>query len=203
MRARIHQSLGFVWTTAMGGVFFLLPLLVIGTFLGRVYSIVEATAKPLHDWIPVNTPVGIAFLFSLAVAILIGLCFLCGVLASQAIGKKFSDSVEKQLMMVFPKYAIYKDLLAGNLRNTPEGPSLKPVLVQVAEGERLAFEADRTEQGRVVIYLPGAPDTWNGSVIFIEASRVHDCSLSFAEAVSLLERLGRQSRSDLAQIPAP
>src|SRR6056297_2421598 len=130
MREKLSESVGFLRSTAIGGVFFLLPLAVIIGLLGQVYGIVSTVAVPLGEslpqWLPVNTPLGITLLFTATVALLVLVCFSAGVLARRAIGRKFSRSVEKQLITIFPKYAIYKDLLAGNLKHDSDGPSLKP-----------------------------------------------------------------------------
>ncbi|EMI15351.1 putative membrane protein [Rhodopirellula maiorica SM1] len=200
MRQKINESVGFLRSTAIGGIFFLLPLAVIGGLLGQVYGIVSAVAVPLQKWIPGNQPFSIAILFSAAVAILIMMCFAAGVIARRAIGKKFSSTVEKQLITVFPKYAIYKDLLAGNLKHDSDGPTLSPVLVSCPEGYRVAMEADRLPNGLVVVYFPGAPDTWIGSVVLVPASRVFATELDFNETLGVFERLGRDSSQFLAPI---
>lgn len=197
MFRKFDESLHFFRSTAIGGLFFLLPLAVILGLSGQVYSIVAAMAVPLGNslpaWVPISTAVGIAFLFSASVALIVGLCFLSGVIARRTIGRKFSTTIEKQLITVFPKYAIYKDLLAGNLKHGNAGPSLSPVLVSCPEGYRLALEADRLPGGWVVVYFPGAPDTWIGSVVIVPADRVKPTDIDFNAALGIFERLGRGS----------
>ncbi len=208
MRAKINESVGVIRSTAIGGLFFLLPVAVIIGLLGQVYAVVAAVAVPLGEsmpaWVPVNTAIGIAFLFSAAVAIIVLACFFAGVIARRAIGKQFSTTLEKQLITVFPKYAIYKDLLAGNLKHHTGGATLSPVLVECPEGYRVAMEADRLANGLVVVYFPGAPDTWIGSVVLVRAERVHATTLDFNETLGVFERLGRDSAKFLSQVgPVP
>ncbi len=203
MRDNITKTVSFLWATAIGGLFFLLPLVVVLALLGKVYSVVGAVAEPLHAWVPVNSPLGVLLLFLLAVAIIVAACFVAGVVASRALGRKFSSTIEKQLMTIFPKYAIYRDLLAGNLKHSQEGPSLSPVLVSTHEGYRLAFESDRLDNGLVVVFFPGAPDTWIGSVVLVPPERVFPTELPFNEAVGIFERLGRDSRRLLTTLHPP
>ena len=118
MHDKIKKSASIFWTTAIGGVFFLLPLAVVVLMLAQVYAIIKSIAKPLHEWVPVDSPGGIALLFSLTVAILALLCFAAGLIASRALGRQFSNTLENQVMAVFPKYAIYRDLLASNLKQS-------------------------------------------------------------------------------------
>ncbi len=212
MRAKIDESVGFLRATAIGGLFFLLPLAVIAGLLGQVYGIVAAVAGPLGEslpsWLPIDSAMGIAFLFSASVAIIVVGCFLAGVVARRAIGKKFSSTIEKQLITVFPKYAIYKDLLAGNLKHDSDGPTLMPILVECPEGLRIAMEADRLPGGMVVVYFPGArtlgsdPSSWCRR---IESTRRNStstrrwaCSNDWAaiQAVFYAGRVGRANSKD-------
>jgi uncharacterized membrane protein len=203
MQKEISRLARFLRSTATGGLIFLLPLAVLLALLGQVYSIVIAIAQPLHAWIPVYTPLGISVLFLAALAILVLLCFLAGLAAQRAVGKRFSSTIEKQLITVFPKYAIYKDLLAGNLKHESFGPSLTPVVVETIDGYSIAFEADRLANGLVVVYFPGAPDTWNGTVMLIAPSKVSAIELEFGKALGIFERLGRESAAEVAfAIPA-
>ena len=193
MKERIGNSLGFMKTTAMGGVLFLMPVVVLGAMLGYVYTIVDTVHEVIGEFIPVSTHLGWLILFVIAILIVVLLCFLCGLLTKRALARKFSQTLEKQLMLVFPKYAVYKDILTGNMGGDENAPSLTPVLVKFSDYERIAFEADRLENGRVVVYLPGAPDAWIGSVILVQPEQVEPLKISFNEAVGVCERLGRES----------
>lgn len=198
MKERIGKSFGFLRTTALGGLFFLLPLAVLGALLGYVYSIVSVVYEPLKERIPVSTAAGMAALFAIAVGIVLLLCFISGIIARRAIGRKFSKTVEKQLMTVFPKYAVYKDLLADNIGGPDNIPSLTPICVRFNDFHQLAFEADRLVNGMVAVYLPGAPDAWIGRVILVSADRVEPVDMPFSEFLSILENLGRNAASKLA-----
>lgn len=193
MKETIGRSIGFVRATALGGVLFLLPMAVVIGLLAYVYSFVAAAYEPLREWIPFHSTAGIAMLFGVAVAILLCLCFLGGLMAHRAIGRRFAGLIEKYLTTVFPKYAIYKDLLAGNIGGTRDVPSLKPVLVSTPECRRIAFESDRLNDSHVVVFFPGAPDAWIGSVGIVDAANVLPLEIPFNDVVGLIEQLGRGS----------
>ena len=74
-------------------------------------------------------------------------------------------------------------------------PSLCPVLVRKDGVFSLAFQADRLANGVVVVYLPGAPDAWSGSIALVTPENVRRLEVSFAEALGICERLGRDSSS--------
>lgn len=200
MKDTAVKTFGFLKTTAVGGLVFLLPMVVIGALLGYVYNAALLIYEPLKTHLPVSSALVITFLFLAALAILLMLCFVCGLAARRAIGRKFSESIEKQLVTVFPKYAIYKDILAGNVGGSGLAPSLTPVTIRFNDVMRIGFEADRTDQGLVVIYLPGSPDPWIGSVVLVQPDRVERLRVDFSEAAAICERLGRQSAPQLASV---
>ncbi len=198
MKDQVAKTYGFLKTTAIGGLIFLLPLAVIGALLGYVYNVVRVIYEPLKEHVPVSSALGLTFLFLIAVAILLILCFLSGLAARRAIGRKFSQTIEKQLVMVFPKYAIYKDIVAGNIGGDALAPSLVPVTLRLDEMIRIGFEAGRTERGLVIVYLPGSPDPWIGSVVLVEPDRIQQLDVDFNETAAICERLGRASGKLLA-----
>lgn len=202
MTKQVLKLVRFLKTTAIGGLIFLLPLAVIGALLGYAYNVVLVIYEPLKALAPVTTPTGLALLFLFAVAIVLALCFVCGLAAQWAISQKLSRTIEKRLVMAFPKYAIYKDIVAGNLGGDEHAPSLTPVTVQFQDHVRIAFEAGRTASGAVIVYLPGSPDPWNGSVVVTAAEQVSPLAVDFMETAAICERLGRDSSELLASVPA-
>ena len=193
MKERVAKSFGFLKTTAIGGLVFLLPLVVLGALLGYVFSFVKVIYDFLQDQLGLESPLGLLILFLLAILILLALCFLCGLAARRALARKFTEKLEKQLVMVYPKYAIYKDIVAGNLGGNQLAPSLKPITIQWAEMVRIGYEAGRTSKGLVIVYLPGSPDPWIGSVVLVEPSCVSPLDVDFNETAAICERLGRGS----------
>lgn len=198
MNDRFSNKLGFLKTTAIGGFLFLLPIGVVVGLLAYVFQAVVAVHSRLKEWIPFDKPTGIALLFLLAILLMIAACFIAGLLARRAIGVHFSQTVESQLMKVYPKYGIYKDLLAGKIGGNENIPSLSPVLVWQDDMLMLAFQADRLANGFLVIYFPGSPDTWEGSLAIVSPDKVQAIDLTFVETLRICERLGRDSSSQLS-----
>jgi len=147
----------------------------------------------MQEWIPVDSAAGVGILFVAVVSALLLICFAAGLMAHRAIGRRVAQFIEKYLTTFFPKYAIYKDLLAGNIGGTRDVPSLKPVLVRTPESRRIAFQSDRLADNSAVIFFPGAPDPWIGTVGIVAGSDVEPLNLPFNDVVGLLEQLGRGS----------
>ena len=93
----MQGKLGFLKTTAIGGVLFLFPLMVVGALLGQMAPIVMTVAEFLGEWIPVRTPVGISLLILCSLSVVLGLFFGAGLLARRSWGKRISVAFERNL----------------------------------------------------------------------------------------------------------
>lgn len=193
MRTRLAKTFSFLRTTAVGGLIFLLPLAVLAALMRSVYGWALVAYMPVRHVIPVDTPVGVAILFLAGMGIVLAACFFAGLAARRAIGRRFAETLEKQLVMVFPKYAIYKDIVAGNIGGDALAPSLKPVTLRFDDHWRLGYESGRTPGGLVIAFLPGAPDPWIGGLVLVEPHRVTPLEVDFNETAAICERLGRDS----------
>jgi uncharacterized membrane protein len=200
MNRRVMQSFGFLKTTAIGGLFFLLPLVVVGVLLGQVARIVWVVAVEVNGFLPTQTAAGYTIVIAISIGLIVFACFACGVFARRRIARKFSKSVEKYLLMMFPRYAILKEQLTGNIGGDVLRNTLQPVLVRLPGHSRLGFEIERQVEHEdaggsvresVTVFLPGSPDPWSGHTIVVQSHHVEKLASPFGEAVGALEQLGR------------
>lgn len=195
----MEKQFGFLKTTAIGGLIFLLPLIVLGALIGQVAQIVLVVVKATSGYVPVSTFGGWTLLILLSIALIILVGFLAGLAARRSLSQRFTGLVEKYLLMLFPRYIIIKNQMAGSIGEESNRPQLKPILVQMADCRRIAFEVERPASAAVTIYLPGSPDTWSGTVAYVEADRVMPLEIKFSDAVAICEMLGKGSGRILAQ----
>lgn len=200
MNRRVIESFGFLKTTAIGGLFFLLPLVVVGFLLGQVGRIVWVVAVEVNNFLPSQTLVGYAIVIAISVGLIIFACFACGVFARRRFARNFSQSVEKYVLMMFPRYAILKEQLTGNIGGDVLKNTLQPVLVRLPGHSRLGFEVERQPEHEdaggmvresVTVFLPGSPDPWSGYTIIVQSHHVEQLASPFGETVAALEQLGR------------
>jgi uncharacterized membrane protein len=194
------DTLKFLKTTAIGGLLFLLPVLVVVGLLGYLYQGIVVVHEHLKHWMPFDSAASVVVLFIVTIAAIVVACFVAGLFAQRAIGVHFSGTIEKRLMKVIPKYGIYKDLLAGTIGGSGNVPTLHPILVRREGVLLLAFQADKLANGMLVVFLPGAPDPWNGSVALVAPEQVQSVQLTFTECVEICEQLGRNASARLNTI---
>lgn len=196
MKRKARQSLGVLKTTAIGGIFFLLPLAVILFLIGQLLHAVWTVARALEGYFPRPNFWGYLLLFLVAVGLVLLGCFTAGLLARRQFAMRFNESVEKRILAIFPRYTIIKQRLTGSLEEVGRVDSLRPVVVRLAEHWRIGFEVDRLPargdaQERVAVYLPTSPDPWSGNVILVRAEQVEPLPSKMAETLAAFEQIGR------------
>lgn len=200
MQQHVIKSFGFLKTLAIGGLVFLLPLIVVGALVGQVVPIVMSVAMMIWNYLPgqMHDTKGVSLAIFLAIAFIAFLCFAAGLFARRSFGRKISKFIEKNVLLFFPRYAIVREQMAGSIGGDAAKPTLKPIRLTFDQTSRIAFEVERTPQGQVTVYLPGSPDPWVGSVMFVAADRVEPLGVEFSDAIATFEQLGRGSAALLA-----
>lgn len=208
VKKHLTRHFTFLRATAIGGIFFLLPLVVLCFLLGQIGRVVYAVAveiQPfLRDALGINGATGYALVFAIAAMVIVLACFVAGILASRSVARQFTGWLEKYLLMMFPRYAVFKEQLSGNIGGDIAKNQLKPVHVRLQDYSRLAFEVERSPESQshahaetVTLFLPGSPDPWSGTVINVTPDRITPIQTTFPDVLGACEKLGLDSQKIL------
>ena len=200
MADRNSSIMGAAKATLVGGAIFLIPGFLAVFVLGKVFGILRALAATVGPTIGLTTRLG-GVLFDLAaIAAIVILCFLAGLIARRAAARRMRTKLDHVLLESFPGYAFVKNL-AENMQQSEEiANSFVPVLVRSDDNWQMAFETDRPAEGIVAVYLPGAPNPWSGSVVFFSAERVRKLPITITHALKITRALGRGSGALAAEL---
>jgi len=183
--------MNFIKTTVIGGLVFMVPVVIFVFIMGKAIRIMRVVAVPLKAYIPTGYIGGIAVVNLLVMLAIVLVCFIAGLVARSAVAKRMYRSLDATLLAI-PGYAFIKGF-TDSMSNTDEAAkSLLPVLVRFDDNAQIAFEVERTGDN-VVVYLPGAPNLWSGSVAYFNVERVKRLEMSVLQAVKNLQRIGRGS----------
>ena len=182
----------FLKTTVLGGVLFLVPVVIFLAVIGKALKITSKLAAPIAGQLGFETIAGIAVAQVIAIFMLVLICFIAGLAAKTTHAKRFVQSLEANVLEKIPVYDFLKTKTTSVL-NSEDAEKMKSVLVRLDDSWQVAFEVERVEEGHVVIFMPGAPDPWSGSVRMVTEDRVTPLDLSIASAAKLMKRLGRGS----------
>jgi uncharacterized membrane protein len=183
----------FIKTTAIGGLLFLVPLVVLAVILKKAYDIMLLVAVPLDGLIPIEAIGGVALSNILAVLCIFVACFLAGLLAKSKPGKAIFNWIDAKLLLFFPGYSYLKSLTSSFTDERDEGKVLKPIIAKLDDQSQLAFEVEHADDGTVVVYVPGAPDSRSGNVVYLTPDRVEPLDITFGDVTRSLRQFGRGS----------
>lgn len=179
-------------TTVIGGVVFLIPVIIVVAIFGRAFRFMMKVIAPLEKAIPLGSVAGVAVINILAIIALFVLCFLAGLVAKSNVARKAVSKLEGGLLMAIPGYNFIK-AVTGSLGGEEGEEHMIPVFVRFDDLAQVAFEVERAEDGQVVVYLPGAPNATSGSVILMEPDRVTRIEASVAKTMRSMRSLGKGS----------
>ncbi len=196
--ARMNR-VGFIKTTVLGGFVFLIPAVIVVIALGKVIGALKVIAKNLSPLFGIESAVGGFVLDVLAFAAAVLLCFVAGLVAKHAYAKRMREKLDAILLGSFPGYALIKGF-AENLRQTEQlAETFLPVLVRFDDYVQVAFETQRDSAGKVTVYLPGAPNPWSGTVVYVSQERVEPLAMTLTEAARNIRSLGKVSIESTAK----
>lgn len=188
----------FLVTAAIGGMLFLVPLVFAAMILGQAFQIMSRLAEPISKFFPVEHIGGIALINILAVLLLLLICVIAGSVAKGPLAQSFYKKIDGVLAELVPSY-IWSKTVIRNLAGDVDTERFKPVLVTLDDQKLLAFEMERSPEGMVVVFMPGAPDVHSGTVAYVTADRVEPLATSLLVINRTLKHMGKGA---VALLPA-
>ena len=176
-------------TTILGGIVFLIPLTLVIVALTKGLMVTTKLAKPLADFMPVDSVGGITLVSVWALLLLFLICYLAGLLARMAFARKMANRIESKIQIFFPRYTAIREMTKG-LRGDAQINRMKPVLAQFDDQAQIAFEVERGEDGLVALFVPGSPDPWAGVVVHMTPDRIKPLDVSFENVIHGMKRMG-------------
>ena len=192
--------MGFIKTTVLGGVLFLVPVVIFFVFIGKALELTRKLAEPLAAMLKVDSIGGLAMVHLLSVAILVLICFIAGLAAKTASAGKMIESLEDKILSKIPVYELIKTK-TQSLLSPEDAERMRVVMVRFDDSWQMAFELEALADGKVSVFLPGAPDPWSGSVCVVTADRIAPLDLSVKSAANLMKRLGKGCGESLHALP--
>jgi len=188
----VEKHINFLKTTLLGGLVFLLPLILLIFVVGQGVQIAFSVIQPLNQVLPLETHLGKVLFYAAALSMLLFVCFLAGIAARSLFGKRLFHAIDEKLL-AFPGYALFKVRLTGNIGDDLKKCVFAPVLVDLDMKMQIGFAVEDVSRDRTAIFLPGAPDPWSGSIIFVDKKRVQPLKRDMREVMQIFENLGKES----------
>ncbi|MFH6965631.1 DUF502 domain-containing protein [Flavobacterium sp. FlaQc-28] len=189
----MKSILKIIKATFLGGILFLVPLVVLLIVLEKGYVIIQKTTLPLVNSFPKVNVLGIAIQELIGILIIILICFVAGVLAKTANAKKLVQKLEDGILSFVPGYSFMKSM-NENILGFESNEDLKVILVPTDAGLQFAFLIEQVNENQFTVFIPDAPNPWSGSVVFVEKKDITDIQITQKQALACIRKLGYGSK---------
>lgn len=192
----MKAGIDFVRSTIIGGVFFLIPIAAVLIVIGKLVGLLKGVANRVVPFLPMESTTGVVVLNLVALLLVLFFCLLAGLAARSKAGETVRQRLEDVLLATLPGYSFVKGL-TDNMRQSDElSENFIPIAVRLDDYSQIAFEIERAER-IVVVYLPGAPNPWSGTVAYLDPDRVRRLKMSVPAALRNIRMLGKGSKDYL------
>jgi len=187
----------FLITTSIGGVFFLIPVVILGVMLAKALAIMMAVAEPMAGLLPIDTIGGVALANIIAAVALVLVCFIAGLVARHALASAFVNHLESKVLVNVPGYLMLKSLISGFDESKVAG--LKPVALQLGTAERVGYEIEKLPDGRSTVFIPSPPNPFSGITQVLPPEQVTYLDMSLKDLMEATENFGHGVHKILAK----
>ena len=187
------RKFAFVKTTVIGGVFYLVPLIVLVAIAGKAVDLARVVVTPLgrRSFLGVHFGVGMGRLGAWLWILLF--CFLAGLFSKTAVAQRIERWLEDTLLSKLPGYSFMKSM-GASIVGFQSNQSQEVVLARIEDSWQIGFLVERVDEVHRAVYVPGSPSPWSGSLYFMTEDRIRRVPLTVVEALSIVKRVGLGSK---------
>ena len=183
--------MSFVRSTVVGGLLFLVPIVVLVGILGKAHEFFQKLTVPIAEAVPVKGIAGIPTPRIIAALAIVLFCFLAGLFARTKLAKRMVAWLESALLSNIPGYSFFKGM--GESIVAAEGKPHEVVLARIEDAWQFALVVERMHEGHVAVFVPGAPNPWSGSVYLMTEDRIKPLDASANAVMKSIKAFGQGS----------
>jgi uncharacterized membrane protein len=186
-------------STLVGGLLFLLPLVLLAVLLGHAMKFASTMTRPLSDALSVEAVVGAGGEKLVAILLLACIAIAAGLLGRTRVGKLITRWSEDSFLGGLPQYRLMKSMAEG-LAHVEDADGVTPALINIEGAWQLGYVLEPLENGWVAVFLPQAPTPMSGNAMYMPAERVRPLDITMAQAMTIVRHLGLGSAKTLGGV---
>jgi uncharacterized membrane protein len=179
----------FLRTTIVGGVLFLVPIVVLALILGKVLEVGRKVLAPVAAYLPAGMDVGAPKATFLAIVATVLICFVSGLFARSILARHIVEGLEESVLTKIPAYQYLKDV-TGSILGADNTGEHRIVLVRTGGAWRVAVQAAILSNDHIAVFLPNAPNANSGAVMFVSRDQVRQTDIPLSRALYCMKRYG-------------
>ena len=186
----MKKLLSAATANAFSGFLVILPLAILLIAGLEVYDLLEETAAFAELQLPCPGFINALIYIGLVLAAIFAICLLVGLLLKTGPGSRFAKFVESSIAEKIPLLSLVRNLTINIAGRGQQQLSPVEVDLQGNGSSVLALLMETLEDGRVVIFIPGAPAVTLGTIHLVPRERVKNLNASTAALAGVVSQWG-------------
>jgi uncharacterized membrane protein len=191
----MKQILEFAKSAVVGGLVVILPLAAAMVLTIKMLAAIEGAVHPVTAALPYGGPGARV----LAVAVILGGCFVTGVLVRTRFGRRASTWLEKRVLDRLPAYGLLRSL-GRQVAGEGDNAHMAPAMAEIEDALVPAFIVEEHDDGRLTVFVPAIPTPTIGALYILAARRVHRLDVPITALVQCITQWGVGSRELVAAL---
>ena len=186
----MRQLIEFLKTTALGGLFVLLPVILLYLLLSEALDLIVVLATPIADLFPKGTFDQIKSPVLMALILIVGVSFLIGLALRSETGRRLGGWIERTVFGHLPVYKALKSLTTG-FTEASKDDAFRPAVMISPNGDReLAYVIEDHGDGQATVLLPWVPTAFAGSVKIVDRESIDILDANLGDVSRVLSHWG-------------
>jgi len=197
----MKKTFEFLKTTVLGGLFVLLPVILIYLALAETLEILVLMATPIADLFFPGHFEEAVFTVPIAIVLLISLSFIFGLIMLSNVGRRFGDWIERIILGKVPGYNAIKSLTKG-FSDSQQESSFKPALLKSADGNKeFVYIVEDHGNSNLTIMVPWTPTPFAGSIKIVPKDHVEPLDVKMGKLTETLSQWGIGAKNLIMEKP--
>ena len=191
----------FVKSTLVGGLLVLLPLGILAFVVTWLFNLIRGFISPVTNFVIAKSQLQETVASLVAIILLVGLCFVIGVVIRTRLGTWFHTLIEVQLLRRIPGYSMINETVRQFL-GKKRSPFSAVALAQIFDNDTLvsAFITDTHDDGGYTVFVPTGPNPTSGNIFHLKAENVFPVAVSVEDTMRSIISCGAGSSILIAKL---
>ena len=189
----------FLKATTLGGLFVVLPVVLVFALLTKAVTTVHAAAQSIMEKLAGEGSQAAHFPLIFALLIVLGISFVFGLAMITQRGQATGSWLERKLLFRVPGYAAVRAIVGG-LANAKREGVVKPGLLTLDPGiEAFVLVIEDHGDDYLTVFIPSSPNPGSGNVQIVRKNLVRALNVRITNISSALQQWGMGSAKVLAK----
>jgi len=169
-------------------------LTILFNVFSGIYNLIKEPLDPLAALCPFQTLGGVSIAALMAVALIISMFFLTGLVIRTAWAQRTLTRVDSYSLVNVPFYAFFRSLFFEMAGRQYEA-GLDYALAWIEECWQPAVVMEELENGWLVVFVPRVPNVFSGALFYMPPDRVKRIETTSVAILKAMARFGVGSRA--------